>query len=102
MTPEAQDGGNGVLKATDRIKYKIEISNTGNTCLQEIALDESAFTCDISTTGEMTFVFWNPSLTLLGPLVSKYDFVLPVKFPDMPVFFLLLVFLIFPKRDSYS
>lgn len=45
------------MKARDTIKYKIEISNTGNTCLREIVLEESAFTCDISTTGEKIFCF---------------------------------------------
>lgn len=55
VTPEAQDGGNNKLKAKDPIKYMIEVSNTGNTCLREIVLEESAFTCDILTTGEAAF-----------------------------------------------
>ena len=57
MTHETQGGGNNLLKATDSIEYVMEISNTGNTCLREIALDDSAFACDILTSGKSTFVF---------------------------------------------
>ena len=57
VTPEAQAGDKNKLKARDTIKYEIEISNTGNTCLWEIFVERSAFTCDISTTGEVAFFF---------------------------------------------
>lgn len=57
MTANLQHGEKIALKAKETVKYTIEIANTGNTCLRDIALDKSAFTCDIKTTGEATYRF---------------------------------------------
>lgn len=55
MTATAHDGENNLLEAGDFIAYKLEVSNTGNTCVREVAvsdvLAEVALYCDSDTTG---------------------------------------------------
>lgn len=40
VTGTVNNGDNGVLEAGDTVNYEIEISNSGNTCLQDVVVED--------------------------------------------------------------
>lgn len=55
MTGQPDEGDNGILEAGDSIAYKINVSNTGNTCLRTLTISDllvrSSISCDNTGTG---------------------------------------------------
>lgn len=55
MTAKPDKGANDILEAGDYIAYEIDVSNTGNTCLQTLAISDllvgPSISCDNSGTG---------------------------------------------------
>lgn len=55
MTAQPDMGENGILEAGDSITYQIDVSNTGNTCLQKLAISDllmgPSISCGNSSTG---------------------------------------------------
>lgn len=54
ITSENFPGEDDVLNAGDVIEYSMEVSNTGNTCLQEVNITDNGMatvTCGVAYTG---------------------------------------------------
>ncbi|CAM9332763.1 unnamed protein product, partial [Hapterophycus canaliculatus] len=57
-TAQINKGGNELLEAGDIVAYVFEVDNSGNTCVQELAVSDlllgSAISCDTVDTGGMS------------------------------------------------
>ena len=76
-TPQLDIGENDIVEAGDSIAFNVEVSNTGNTCLQILEISDllvgSAMSCDDVTGGSVAHCIAETALKLQA---KKYDRIL--------------------------